>query len=40
LSRRALVGIHNIFEQAIGASQGLQYLDHAAEIAERPAPSR
>ena len=34
---KRLVGIHNIFEQAIGASQKVfEYLDHAEEIAERP----
>ena len=34
---KRLVGIHNIFEQALGASHKVfEYLDHAEEIAERP----
>jgi ATP-binding cassette, subfamily B, bacterial MsbA len=34
---KRLVGIHNIFEQAMGASQKVfGYLDHAEEIAEKP----
>jgi subfamily B ATP-binding cassette protein MsbA len=34
---KRLVGIHNIFEQAIGASEKVfQYLDHTEEIVERP----
>ncbi len=34
---KRLTGIHNIFQQAIGASQKVfEYLDHAEEIAERP----
>jgi subfamily B ATP-binding cassette protein MsbA len=34
---KRLAGIHNIFEQAIGASQRVfEYLDHAEEIVERP----
>ncbi|HEY2018784.1 MAG TPA: ATP-binding cassette domain-containing protein, partial [Bryobacteraceae bacterium] len=34
---KRLVGIHNIFEQAIGASQKVfEYLDHAEEIVEKP----
>jgi ATP-binding cassette, subfamily B, bacterial MsbA len=34
---KRLVGIHNIFEQALGASQKVfEYLDHAEEIAEKP----
>ena len=33
---KRLVGIHNIFEQALGASQKVfEHLDHAEEIAER-----
>jgi subfamily B ATP-binding cassette protein MsbA len=34
---KRLVGIHNIFEQAIGASEKVfEYLDHAEEIVEKP----
>ncbi|HEY1338496.1 MAG TPA: ATP-binding cassette domain-containing protein [Bryobacteraceae bacterium] len=34
---KRLVGIHNIFEQALGASQKVfEYLDHIEEIAEKP----
>jgi subfamily B ATP-binding cassette protein MsbA len=34
---KRLVGIHNIFEQALGASQRVfEYLDHAEEIVEKP----
>jgi subfamily B ATP-binding cassette protein MsbA len=34
---KRLVGIHNIFEQALGASQKVfEHLDHTEEIAERP----
>jgi subfamily B ATP-binding cassette protein MsbA len=34
---KRLVGIHNIFEQALGASHKVfEYLDHAEEIAEKP----
>jgi len=34
---KRLVGIHNIFQQGIGASQKVfEYLDHAEEVAERP----
>jgi subfamily B ATP-binding cassette protein MsbA len=34
---KRLVGIHNIFEQALGASQKVfEYLDHTEEIAEKP----
>jgi len=34
---KRLVGIHNIFEQAIGASQKVfEYLDHSEHIAEKP----
>lgn len=34
---KRLVGIHNIFEQALGASQKVfQHLDHAEQIVERP----
>ena len=34
---KRLVGIHNIFEQAIGASHKVfEYLDHAEEIVEKP----
>jgi ATP-binding cassette, subfamily B, bacterial MsbA len=34
---KRLAGIHNIFEQALGASQKVfEYLDHTEEIAERP----
>ena len=35
---KRLVGIHNIFEQALGASQRVfEYLDHDEEISEKPA---
>ena len=38
---KRLVGIHNIFQQAIGASQKVfQYLDHTEEIAEKPGARR
>jgi subfamily B ATP-binding cassette protein MsbA len=34
---KRLVGIHNIFEQALGASQKVfEHLDHAEEIVEKP----
>jgi subfamily B ATP-binding cassette protein MsbA len=34
---KRLAGIHNIFEQAIGASQKVfEYLEHAEEVAEKP----
>jgi ATP-binding cassette, subfamily B, bacterial MsbA len=34
---KRLVGIHNIFEQALGASQKVfEYLDHTPEIVEKP----
>ena len=34
---KRLVGIHNIFQQAIGASHKIfEYLDHTEEIADRP----
>jgi subfamily B ATP-binding cassette protein MsbA len=34
---KRLVGIHNIFQQGIGASQKVfEYLDHAEEVAESP----
>ncbi len=34
---KRLVGIHNIFEQALGASHAVfQYLDHREEIVEKP----
>ena len=34
---KRLVGIHNIFEQALGASQKVfQHLDHAEQIVEKP----
>jgi ATP-binding cassette, subfamily B, bacterial MsbA len=34
---KRLVGIHNIFEQALGASQKVfEHLDHAAQIVEKP----
>jgi len=34
---KRLVGIHNIFQQGIGASQKVfEYLDHSEEIAEKP----
>jgi len=35
---KRLVGIHNIFEQALGASQKVfEHLDHAEQIVEKPA---
>jgi subfamily B ATP-binding cassette protein MsbA len=38
---KRLVGIHNIFEQALGASQKVfEYLDHIEEIAEKPGATR
>ena len=38
---KRLTGIHNIFQQAIGASQKVfEYLDHADEIQDRPAAKR
>ena len=38
---KRLVGIHNIFEQAIGASHKVfQYLDHIEEVAEKPGAQR
>jgi subfamily B ATP-binding cassette protein MsbA len=38
---KRLVGIHNIFEQAIGASQKVfEYLDHTEEISEKPGAVR
>ena len=38
---KRLAGIHNIFEQALGASQKVfEYLDHAEEIAEKPGAFR
>jgi subfamily B ATP-binding cassette protein MsbA len=38
---KRLVGIHNIFEQALGASQKVfEHLDHAEEIAEKPGARR
>ncbi|PWT99578.1 MAG: ABC transporter [Terriglobia bacterium] len=37
---KRLAGIHNIFEQALGASQKVfEYLDHTEEIAEKPGAS-
>ena len=34
---KRLVGIHNIFQQGIGASQKVfEYLDHAEEVADKP----
>jgi len=34
---KRLVGIHNIFEQALGASHKVfEYLDHSEEVAEKP----
>ncbi|HWB84876.1 MAG TPA: ABC transporter transmembrane domain-containing protein [Bryobacteraceae bacterium] len=34
---KRLAGIHNIFEQALGASQKVfEYLDHTEEVADRP----
>ena len=38
---KRLVGIHNIFQQALGASQKVfEHLDHAEEIAEKPGAPR
>jgi len=38
---KRLVGIHNIFEQALGASQKVfEYLDHIEKIAEKPGATR
>src|SRR5262249_18549584 len=38
---KRLVGIHNIFEQALGASQKVfQHLDHAEQIVETPTPHK
>jgi subfamily B ATP-binding cassette protein MsbA len=38
---KRLVGIHNIFEQALGASHSVfEYLDHQEEIVEKPAAAR
>jgi ATP-binding cassette, subfamily B, bacterial MsbA len=38
---KRLAGIHNIFEQALGASQKVfEYLDHAEEIAEKAGAQR
>jgi len=38
---KRLVGIHNIFEQALGASQKVfEYLDHTEEIVEKPGAPR
>jgi subfamily B ATP-binding cassette protein MsbA len=38
---KRLVGIHNIFEQALGASHKVfEYLDHVEEIAEKPGAVR
>ena len=38
---KRLVGIHNIFEQALGASHKVfEYLDHAEEVAEKPGAPR
>jgi len=38
---KRLVGIHNIFEQALGASHSVfEYLDHREEIVEKPAAAR
>jgi ATP-binding cassette, subfamily B, bacterial MsbA len=38
---KRLVGIHNIFEQALGASHSVfEYLDHQEEILEKPAAAR
>ena len=38
---KRLVGIHNIFEQALGASQKVfTYLDHTEEIVEKPGAPR
>ena len=38
---KRLVGIHNIFQQALGASQKVfEHLDHAEEIADKPDAAR
>lgn len=38
---KRLVGIHNIFQQALGASQKVfEHLDHAEEIADKPGAQR
>ncbi|PYT30264.1 MAG: lipid A export permease/ATP-binding protein MsbA [Acidobacteria bacterium] len=38
---KRLTGIHNIFQQAIGASQKVfEYLDHPVDIGEKPAASK
>ena len=38
---KRLVGIHNIFQQALGASQKVfEYLDHTEEIVEKPGAPR
>ncbi len=38
---KRLAGIHNIFEQALGASQRVfEYLDRTEEIAEKPGRDR
>ena len=38
---KRLVGIHNIFQQAFGASQKVfEYLDHTEEVAEKPEAPR
>jgi len=38
---KRLAGIHNIFEQALGACQKVfEYLDHTEEVAERPGAGR
>ena len=38
---KRLTGIHNIFQQAIGASQKVfEYLDHAEEIRDKPGAAR
>lgn len=38
---KRLAGIHNIFEQALGASQKVfEYLDHSEEVAEKPGAGR
>ena len=38
---KRLTGIHNIFQQAIGASQKVfEYLDHPVEIEDKPRATR
>ena len=38
---KRLTGIHNIFQQALGASQKVfEYLDHAEEIRDKPGAPR